>query len=227
MGTAVRPSAIVPGSITECAIGKTPENYEEEKNQNKKTLIIMRNVVQFMHVSLDGFAAGPNGEMNWISIDNEMFDFVHERTNISDAALYGRKTWELMDGYWPTAADKPNASKHDIDHGKWYNGIDKYVLSRTMKSDPSKKVKVIGKDLEQEIKDIKNGPGKEILIFGSPSAGHALSRLGMVDEYWLFVNPILIGKGIPMFDGQKEITKLKLEKSHTFKSGVIALYHKK
>src|SRR5690349_5005296 len=103
----------------------------------------MRKVVQFMHVSLDGFVSGPNGEMNWILIDQIMFDMVAERTNNSDSALYGRKTWEMMDGYWPTAAHQPNPSKHDIEHSKWYMSIDKFVMSNTIKSDPSKKVHVI------------------------------------------------------------------------------------
>ncbi len=187
----------------------------------------MRKVVQFMHVSLDGFVGGPNGEMDWILIDEKMFEFVNERTNQSDAALYGRKTWQMMDGYWPEAGKQPNASKHDREHSAWYNKIDKFVLSNTMKSDPSKKVHVIGKDLAKEIADIKNGPGKEILIFGSPSATHSLLSLGMVDEFWLFVNPILIGKGIPMFAGIKDRTKLKLQKTHTFDNGVVAMSYVK
>jgi dihydrofolate reductase len=67
-----------------------------------------------MHVSLDGFVAGPNGEMDWIKVDNELFEYAGERTRQADTALYGRKTWEMMEAYWPTAADKPNPSKHDI-----------------------------------------------------------------------------------------------------------------
>lgn len=187
----------------------------------------MRKVVQFMHASLDGFAAGPNGELDWARVDEELFDFVGDRTNSSDAALYGRKTWEMMDSYWPNAGKEPNASKHSREHSAWYNKIDKYVLSNTIKSDPSKKVHVLGKDLTKEITDLKKTPGNEILIFGSPSATHSLSRLGLVDACWLFLNPILLGKGIPAFDGQKEITKLKLVKSHTFKSGVICMEYEK
>ena len=187
----------------------------------------MRKVVQFMHVSLDGFVCGPKGEMGWILIDQIMFDVVAERTNNSDSALYGRKTWEMMDGYWPTAADQPNASKHDIEHGKWYNSIDKFVISKTIKSDPSKKVHVIGKDLVKEINDIKKLPGKEILLFGSPSATHALLSLDLVDEFWLFVNPVLLGKGIPMFSGIKDTTKLKHLKTHTFHNGVVCLSYGK
>lgn len=187
----------------------------------------MRKVVQFMHVSLDGFAAGPNGELDWAMVDSELFDFVAERTKNSDAALYGRKTWELMDGYWPTADQKPNPSKHTLEHAQWYRSIDKYVLSKTVKSDPAKKVHVIGNDLVREIGDIKNAKGKEILIFGSPTATHALARLGLVDASWLFINPILLGSGTPAFNGQKEITKMKLVDAHTFKSGVVCLHHEK
>lgn len=187
----------------------------------------MRKVVQFMHVSLDGFIGGPNGEMDWINVDDEIFDFANDRTSESDSALYGRKTWQMMDGYWPDAPKKPNASKHDIEHGNWYNNVEKIVISRTMKSDPAKKVRVIGQDLVKEIGEIKNGNGKEILIFGSPSAGHSLAQLGLIDEYWLFVNPVLLGKGIPMFNGQKAITKMRLVQTHTFKSGVVCLNHQR
>jgi dihydrofolate reductase len=187
----------------------------------------MRKIVQFMHVSLDGFVAGPNGEMDWIIVDEELFDYANDRTNASDSALYGRNTWLMMDGYWPTAASGPNASKHDIQHGNWYNSVEKIVLSRTMKSDPSKKVRVIGSNLANEINEIKKGPGKEILIFGSPSAGHSLAQLGLVDEYWLFINPILLGKGVPMFSGLKEQVKLKLQKTHAFDNGVVCVSYAK
>jgi dihydrofolate reductase len=180
-----------------------------------------------MHVTLDGFVCGPNGEMDWIIIDDKMFDWVAERTNQSDSALYGRKTWEMMDGYWPTAADQPNASKHDIEHGAWYKNVDKFVISKTITSDPSKKVHIIGKDLANEITGIKERPGKEILIFGSPSATHALLTLGLVDEFWLFVNPVLLGEGVPMFSGIKDRTTLKHLKTHSFDNGVVCLSYEK
>lgn len=180
-----------------------------------------------MHVSLDGFVAGPNGEMDWIKVDEDMFRFAEDRIQQSDTALYGHITWQMMDAYWPTAPDQPNASWHDISHGKWYNSVEKYVLSRTMKSDPAKKVHVIGKDLVNEIHELKKGSGKEVVIFGSPSAGHSLAQLGLVDEYWLFVNPILVGKGIPMFSGLKDKVKLTLVSSHVLKSGVVVLNYTK
>ena len=183
----------------------------------------MRKVILFEHVTLDGFVAGPNGEMDWITIDQNMFDFVNERTKLSNAAMYGRKTWQMMDGYWPEAGKNPKASKHDIEHSKWYNNIDKYVLSNTIKSDPSKKVHVIGKDLVNEVNRIKNGPGNEILIFGSPGAGHSLQKHDLIDGYWLFLNPVTLGKGISLYSGVKDKTKFKLDNTHTFDNGVICL----
>lgn len=187
----------------------------------------MRKIVQFMHVSLDGFVAGPNGEMGWIKVDNEIFDFAAKRTNESDLALYGRNTYDMMEAYWPTAADKPNPTKHDIEHSAWYMQVDKVVLSRTLKGKVINKVKIISDNVASEILNLKQGNGKEIIIFGSPSASHSLMRENLVDEFWLFVNPILLGEGVPMFKDIQEKTKLKLLATHVFPSGVICLHYEK
>ncbi|HEY3389351.1 MAG TPA: dihydrofolate reductase family protein, partial [Prolixibacteraceae bacterium] len=83
----------------------------------------MRKVVLFMHMSLDGFTARTNGGMEWISVEEEMFEAAGQRTREADTALYGRRTYELMQSYWPTAADQPNATKHDIEHSMWYKQV--------------------------------------------------------------------------------------------------------
>ena len=90
-----------------------------------------------MHVTLDGFVAGPNGEMDWITVDDEIFDYAGDRTDHADTALYGRVTYEMMEGYWPTAADQAGATKHDKQHAAWYNKVAKVVLSRTLKTQPA------------------------------------------------------------------------------------------
>jgi dihydrofolate reductase len=115
----------------------------------------MRKIVLFMHTSLDGFVAGPNGEMDWIKVDNEIFDYVGKRTDQSDTALYGRVTYDLMEGYWPTAAEKPGATKHTIDHSKWYASVSKIVVSRTMKGKNPKNTKIISENIQNEILKIK------------------------------------------------------------------------
>src|SRR6476646_10483232 len=159
----------------------------------------MRKIVSFMHTSVDGFVAGPAGEMDWIHVDDDLFEYAGKQTDRSDTALYGRVTWEMMDSYWPTAADKPNASKHDIEHSHWYNKVDKLVLTKTMRGKKADKVKFISDNIFSEINSFKQAPGKNVMIFGSPTAAHSLMEYNLIDEYWLFVNPILLGQGIRLF----------------------------
>lgn len=187
----------------------------------------MRKLVSFMHVSLDGFVAGPKGEMDWIIVDEEIFDYAGYRTNEADTALYGRVTYEMMEGYWPTAADQPNASKHDIEHSAWYKKVDKIILSRSMKDKKLPKTKIVSDKIHEEVTRLKQERGEEIIIFGSPSASHALIQENLIDEFWIFINPVLLGQGIPLFKDIKQRTKLKLIKSHAFSSGVVCMHYGK
>lgn len=176
-----------------------------------------------MHVSLDGFVAGPNGEMNWITINQEIFDHVGKRIAGTDTALYGRKTYEMMEGYWPTAADKPDASKHDIEHSAWYKTAGKIVLSKSVKGADLPNTIIISDNIADRLNEIKQQDGPEILLFGSPTATHTLIKQNLIDGYWLFVNPVILGEGIPLFKNVSEKTKLKLISSHQFTSGVVEL----
>lgn len=176
-----------------------------------------------MHISLDGFVAGPKGEMNWIKVDEELFDHIGKRIGTTDTAMYGRKTYEMMEGYWPTAGDKPNASKHDKDHSAWYKKAHKLVLSKTMKGADLPNTTIISDNLSDKINEIKQQPGSEILLFGSPTATHALIQQNLVDGYWLFVNPIILGQGIPLFTDIKDKIKLSLVTTRPFTSGVTEL----
>ena len=187
----------------------------------------MRKIISFMHISLDGFVAGPNGEMDWIKINEEIFDHVGKRISEGDTSLYGRVTYQLMESYWPTAADKPNATKHDKEHSAWYSKVSKVVLSKTISEKGLDNTTVIGDQLEVNITKIKNQEGKNILILGSPGASHSLLSLDLIDEFWVFVNPVLIGQGIPLFKGVTETTQLNLIETKTFSCGVIALHYEK
>ena len=183
----------------------------------------MRKIISFMHISLDGFVAGPNGEMDWIKVDEEIFDHVGKRISESDTALYGRVTYQMMEGYWPTAGDEPDASKHDIEHSKWYKEAHKVVLSKTMKDADLTNTTIISDNLSNRINEIKQKEDKDILLFGSPTATHSLIQLNLIDGYWLFVNPIILGQGIPLFTDIKDKIKLKLLTTHQFTCGVTAL----
>ncbi len=187
----------------------------------------MRKLIFFMHASLDGFACGLNGEMNWIQINDEIFDFVATITAKADTGLYGRVTYGMMESYWPTAADKPNATKHDKEHALWYKNAEKIVLSTTLNAEGRDNTTVIRDRLKEQITAHKNKEGKNILIFGSPRASHALLAEGLIDEFWIFLNPVLIGQGMPLFKNIHEITKLTLLETKVFSGGVIALHYGK
>ena len=195
----------------------------------------MRKIISFMHMSLDGFVAGLNGELDWIKVDEEIFDYAGKRISEGDTALYGRVTYQMMENYWPTAADKPTATSHDIEHSKWYSKVHKVVLSKTMNPDSHgdaglTNTKIISDNLSDRINEIKQSPpvsggtgSKDILLFGSPTATHSLTQLNLIDGYWLFVNPIILGQGIPLFADIKDKIKLKLLTTRQFSSGVTEL----
>jgi dihydrofolate reductase len=179
-----------------------------------------------MHISLDGFVAGPNGEMNWIKVDQEIFDHVGKRISQGDTALYGRVTFQMMENYWPTAGDKPTASKHDIEHSKWYKKVHKVVLSKTMRDASLENTKVISDNVRDRLNEIKqsgNGGSEDILLFGSPTATHSLMQLNLIDGYWLFVNPVILGRGIPLFVDIRDKIKLNLLTTRQFTCGVTEL----
>ncbi|MDQ2721190.1 MAG: dihydrofolate reductase family protein [Bacteroidota bacterium] len=183
----------------------------------------MKRIVLSVHITVDGFVAGQNGEMDWIKFDDEMFDLVKKFTDDADTALYGRVTYQMMDSYWPTAASQPNATKHDVEHSNWYNKVDKIVLSKTLKDKSLERTTFISGNILEQITALKQQPGKNILIFGSPRAAHLLIQHNLIDDYWLFVNPIILGQGIPLFINRTEKISLKPLATKVFACGVTAL----
>jgi len=186
----------------------------------------MRKIVSFVHVSLDGFVASTAEGMHslgWISLSDDLFRYVEQRVQQTDTALYGRITYQMMESYWPTAAEQPNASPHDHAHSRWYKAARKIVLSKTLLEKNHPGTQIISNNLSDEISKLKQSAGSEILVFGSPSATHALMAENLIDEYWLFINPILLGQGIPLFNNIQDRTALKLVNSKTFPSGVVCL----
>lgn len=187
----------------------------------------MGNLTLFMHISLDGFAAASSGQLDWVHVDEEIFDHGARRIYPTEIALYGRKTYQLMESYWPTAAEQPNASKHDLEHSVWYKQVKKVVLSKTLKEEVLVKTQVISDNLVEEITRLKQSTEKEILLFGSPTAAHSLMAADLVDAYWFNVNPILLGNGIPVFKDRDTLTRLSLVNHKVFSSGVVCLDYRR
>ncbi|MBS1773798.1 MAG: dihydrofolate reductase [Bacteroidetes bacterium] len=186
----------------------------------------MNNLIISMHVTLDGYVAGTGGEMDWVKLDGELFDYVGGITNNAATALYGRRTFEMMNSYWPEAGKEADASKHDKEHSEWYNRVDKLVLSNTMQGKDRNKVKFIDNNSLNEITAAKQKGN--IVVFGSPSAIHTLFSQGMIDEMYLFVNPVLLGAGISLYEGINERMLWKLQETKRFDGcGVVSLHYTK
>ncbi|HXV43696.1 MAG TPA: dihydrofolate reductase family protein [Anaerolineae bacterium] len=185
----------------------------------------MRKVVLFMHISLDGFAAGPNGELDWISYDEELEKYAEGVVSTVGAPLYGRVTYQMMESYWPTVLTNPSSTKHEIDHANWVENIPKVVFSKTLEKVEWNNTRLIKDNIAEEVLKLKQQPGKDLVIFGSPGLTHTFMELDLIDEYRLTVNPVILGQGMPVFKDFKDPSDLKLLNAKTFDSGVVALHY--
>ncbi len=183
----------------------------------------MRKVIFLIHMSLDGYVAGPNGEMDWIVYNGEVEKYSHDLHSSTDAAIYGRVTYEMMFGYWPGVLTDPTATAGALEHARWVDGATKIVVSRTLDRVEWKNSVVIGKNIAEEMAAIKQQPGKNIWLLGSPSVAQTFMQLGLIDEYRINVNPVMLGSGKPLFAGLDQQLPLKLLEVRTFSGGVVAL----
>ena len=185
----------------------------------------MRKVVLFMHLTLDGFAAGPNGELDWISYEEAFEKYAEGVVRIVGAPLYGRVTYQMMESYWPTVLTNPSSTKHDIDHAHWIENISKIVFSKSLKKVEWNNTRLIKDNIGEEISKLKQQPGKDLVIFGSPGLAQTFMQLDLIDEYRLTVNPVVLGSGKPLFKDIKDRSNLKLVETKTFNSGVVGLHY--
>ena len=185
----------------------------------------MRKVVLFVHVSLDGYAAGPNGELDWISYDDELQEYASEIESTVGSPLYGRVTYQLMESYWPTVLTDPSSNEKDRAHAQWLENVTKIVFSTTLNDVSWNNSILIRDNIAGEITKLKKQLGKDLVIYGSPGFARTLMQLDLIDEYRLTVNPVILGKGIPLFTNTPDMRRLKLLKSRTFNSGVVALFY--
>lgn len=184
----------------------------------------MRSLIQLAHVSLDGFLAGPRGEMDFVTFDQEIADYVYPLMRAVDTGVYGRTTYQMMEGYWPAVADDANASGGQKMHARWYVDVKKIVASRTLPARTGQ-VTIAGDDVVSVIAAAKQQPGGDLMIFGSPTLSRALSAAGLIDEWRLTWQPVIVGRGLPLFGGEQAGCKLELRSSNTFRSGVVATHH--
>src|SRR6266849_4964348 len=130
----------------------------------------MRKVVWLMHVSLDGFVAGPNGEIDWVRFDDDLVEDVQALVDSADTALFGRVTYRLMESYWPTASESPTASKHDLDHSRWLNPAPKIVFSTTLKNVHWQNTRIVKDHIGEEIAQTAETAWQEPHTIREPNA---------------------------------------------------------
>ena len=181
----------------------------------------MRKVMLFMMVTLDGFYAGPNGEIDWHVVDDEFNVFAIDQLNSVDVLLFGRVTYEGMASYWPT----PAAVLDDPVVAAKMNQMSKIVFSKTLKTVEWQNTRLVKENIVEEISNLKKQPGKDLIIFGSSNLAVSFMRHGLLDELRIMVNPVVLGSGKPLFQGLNDRHKLKLLKTKTFSSGNVLLYY--
>jgi dihydrofolate reductase len=187
----------------------------------------MRKVVLFLHASLDGFVEGPNGAMDigWVAYDEEMAKFGTFMVTTVDTVLWGRGTYQIMEPYWPTVPTLSTSTQQELDHAEWINNTTKVVFSTTLKELTWNNSRLVKDNMFEEVTKLKQQPGKDILVLGSPRLSHILMQHGLIDEIKITVTPKLIGSGLPLFKDIKEKVELKLISNQTFQSGAIALHY--
>lgn len=180
----------------------------------------MRKVFLFNMVTLDGFFEGPNHDINWHRTDEEFNAFAIAQLNDIGTLLFGRVTYELMASYWPT----PAAVEDDPVVAEKMNSTPKVVFSRTLDSAEWNKTR-LARDAVQEITKLKQQDGKDIAIFGSANLAASLIPPGLIDEFRIIVNPVVLGKGTPLFQGVKDPLNLNPVSSKTFGNGNVLLVY--
>lgn len=181
----------------------------------------MRKLLEFNLMTLDGYFEGPNKDISWHNVDAEFNEYAVDMLNSVDLLLFGRVTYELMARFWPT----PEAMKNDpIVAGKM-NSLPKIVFSRTLGRAEWNNTRLVKDKIEEEIKKLKQQPGKDLVILGSGAIVSELAPRGLIDEHRIMVNPVILGKGNPLFKGINDRLDLKLTATRTFKSGNVLLYY--
>jgi dihydrofolate reductase len=185
----------------------------------------MRNIISLAHISLDGFMADPAGRFDFVAFNDELADHTYPLMGSVDLAVYGRVTYQMMESYWPTAGDAPDASAHAKSHAHWYNAVKKIVASRTLAAPKNPNVRVVGDDIVRALRAEKQKAGGDIMIFASPTLTRALATADLVDEWRLSLQPVIVGGGLPLFGKREQRSRLELRSSKTFRSGAIALHY--
>ena len=178
----------------------------------------MRNLIYSMTVSLDGFIAGPDGDIDWSAPDEELHRFHNQRVREDGAHLYGRRLYEVMT-YWETVDESSDVPEHVLEFARIWKATPKIVFSKTLEKVEGN-ARLVRDGVAEEVAKLKEQPGKDLAVGGAGLASTCM-ELGLIDECRLFVSPVVLGGGTPYFPPLDERINLELVETRTFGSRVI------
>ena len=182
----------------------------------------MRKLTIFNFVTLDGYYKGPKEDISWHRHGEEENKYAAGNLKSGGTLLFGRVTYEMMASYWPTQV----AIKNDPAVAEGMNKADKIVFSRTLKKAEWNNTRLVKDNLVEEVRKMKQQPGKDMAVLGSGSIVAQLAQAGLVDEYQIMVDPVALGEGTSIFKGLKHKLDLQLTSTKKFKSGVVLLCYR-
>jgi dihydrofolate reductase len=192
----------------------------------------MRRIVMFNRVTADGYFAGLDGNLDWVVPEDEIDKEGAAGIAHTDTILFGRRTYELFEGFWPHALDDSTATDPHRPGRRspamramaiWINEATKLVFSRTLKNVTWKNSRLLHEFDPREIQAIKRQPGKDMMIFGSGSIVSQLTQHGLIDEYQFVVSPTLLGSGRPLLSGVSKSLRVSLVEAKEYDSGNVKL----
>ena len=183
-----------------------------------------RKLIYSMTVSLDGFIAAPDGDIDWGAPDEELHRFHNQQVREIGAHLLGRRLYEVM-VYWETAHENPSAADYELEFARIWQNLPKLVFSKTLEKVEGN-ARLVRDGVAEEVAKLKEQPGKDLAVGGAGLAS-ALIELGLVDEYRLFVSPVVLGAGTPYFPPLEERIDLELVETRTFASRVVYVRYRK
>ena len=179
----------------------------------------MPKLISFNFISLNGYYKGPNEDISWNKPDPEWSEYAAEGLKSQSTLVFGRVTYQMMASYWTT----PMAAQNDPAVTAGMNNNPKIVFSRTLQKAEWNNTRLIKDNLFEEIKKLKQRPGNDMTILGSGTIVTQLAEQGLVDEFQIMLNPVVLGNGTTLFNGTNRKLDLKLKTSRIFKSGNVLL----
>jgi dihydrofolate reductase len=184
----------------------------------------VRKLIYSMGVSLDGFIAGPAGEIDWSTPDEELHRFHNQQAREVGMELYGRRLYEVM-RFWETAHERPSVAEHELEFARIWRETPKVVFSTTLERVEGN-ARLVREGAAEEVARLKQQPGKSLAVGGAGLAS-ILMRAGLIDEYRLFVQPVVLGGGTPFFGALDEPIDLELVETRTFGSRVVYVRYRR